>query len=96
MNACCVLLKALVSNLIIILNLVSVPGYHSRHIVQDAPWSYCPPHSPQKQLQEIEAVNSAVRTIDLSIPPPPYILCEVRSAFNIHYIVKNVAEHNVE
>lgn len=56
----------------------SVPSYHSRHMVQDAPWNYCPSHSPQKQLQENEAVNSTVRTIDLSIPPPPYILCEVR------------------
>ncbi|KAG8185472.1 hypothetical protein JTE90_019731 [Oedothorax gibbosus] len=55
-----------------------VPSYHSRHMVHDAPWNYCPPHSPQKQLQEIEAVNSTVRTIDLSIPPPPYILCEER------------------
>ncbi|XP_054714995.1 uncharacterized protein LOC129224544 [Uloborus diversus] len=46
-----------------------VPSYHGRHIVQDSPWNYCPSNSPQKQT---------VRTIDLSIPPPPYIPCEER------------------
>ncbi|GFR00384.1 FERM and PDZ domain-containing protein 4 [Trichonephila clavata] len=53
-----------------------VLSYHSRHIVQDSPWSYCPANSPQKQ--QSEAVTATVRAIDLSIPPPPYILCEER------------------
>ncbi|XP_035215953.1 uncharacterized protein LOC118189460 isoform X2 [Stegodyphus dumicola] len=51
-----------------------VPSYHSRHIVQDAPWNYCPSSSPQKQPEGL----TTVKTIDLSIPPPPYIPCEER------------------
>ncbi|XP_055929219.1 uncharacterized protein LOC129960110 [Argiope bruennichi] len=55
-----------------------VPSYHSRHIVQGSPWSYCPNTSPQKQLPPADSVNPTLRAVDLSIPPPPYILCEER------------------
>lgn len=52
----------------------TVPTFHSRHTVQEAPWSYCPSSS----LKKDSGTTTMLRTVDLSIPPPPYILCEER------------------
>ncbi|XP_042903053.1 FERM and PDZ domain-containing protein 4 isoform X2 [Parasteatoda tepidariorum] len=43
----------------------TVPSFHNRHVVHEAPWSYPPrPNTP------------GLRTLDLAIPPPIYIPCE--------------------
>lgn len=52
----------------------TVPTFHSRHTVQESPWSYCPSSS----LKKDSGTTTILRTVDLSIPPPPYIPCEER------------------
>lgn len=45
----------------------TVPSFHNRHTVKEAPWSYPPdPKGP------------GLRTLDLAVPPPPYVSFEGR------------------
>lgn len=47
-----------------------VLSFHSRHTVKEAPWSYPPdPKGP------------ALKTLDLAVPPPPYVSFEVSTFF---------------
>ncbi|XP_076319546.1 uncharacterized protein LOC143230239 isoform X2 [Tachypleus tridentatus] len=53
--------------------------YHGRHTVQPAPWSYLP---SAKNGDETKT-----KTVDLAVPPPSYIPCEVRLNFEILEVV---------
>ncbi|XP_035225334.1 uncharacterized protein LOC118197886 isoform X2 [Stegodyphus dumicola] len=45
----------------------TVPCFHNRHTVREAPWSY-PPHPN----------GPGLRMLDLAVPPPPYVPAESR------------------
>lgn len=59
-----------------------MPGYHSKHQVIVAPWSYASDQQEQEQSQEedpktednspVEQQSATTKTLDLSHPPPSY------------------------